>query len=356
MSRGNQTDFPIVCETCLGPNPYVRMMKAEYDKECKICTRPFTVFRWKPGPNARYKKTEICQTCAKIKNVCQTCLLDLEWGLPVQVRDAVTGNSDNGIPQSDVNREWYTDQAEKGFQLGLVQNGKTEVRGTLQKIARNNPYYKRNESHICSFFLKGECKRGAECPYRHEIPEKNELSSQNLKDRYLGVNDPVARKMMGKLNAQGITPPENKDIKTLWVGNVDSTITESELKSAFLTYGEISEIKLVPKSLCAFVSFYSRESAEKAAEKLHNNLSINGAQLRLAWSKPQAFDVGKGPVAQPPPSNSYFNIPSQPTSTGGSSYFSLPPPTSFVPPPLPGTSKLIYPSMNSQQFGSKTDR
>jgi hypothetical protein len=28
----------------------------------------------------RFKKTEVCQTCAKLKNVCQTCLLDLEYG------------------------------------------------------------------------------------------------------------------------------------------------------------------------------------------------------------------------------------------------------------------------------------
>lgn len=28
----------------------------------------------------RFKKTEVCQTCSKIKNVCQTCLLDLEYG------------------------------------------------------------------------------------------------------------------------------------------------------------------------------------------------------------------------------------------------------------------------------------
>ena len=39
----------------------------------------------------RYKKTEVCQTCAKTKNVCQTCLLDLEYGLPVQV-DTFTYN------------------------------------------------------------------------------------------------------------------------------------------------------------------------------------------------------------------------------------------------------------------------
>lgn len=44
------------------------------------------MFRWCPGAKMRFKKTEVCQTCAKLKNVCQTCLLDLQYGLPVQVR------------------------------------------------------------------------------------------------------------------------------------------------------------------------------------------------------------------------------------------------------------------------------
>jgi hypothetical protein len=47
---------------------------------CKICERPFTVFRWQPGARARYKKTQLCQTCAKSKNACQTCVLDLVYG------------------------------------------------------------------------------------------------------------------------------------------------------------------------------------------------------------------------------------------------------------------------------------
>jgi pre-mRNA-splicing factor RBM22/SLT11 len=56
-------------------------MKERYGQECKICNRPFTIFRWCPGARMRFKKTEICQTCSKLKNVCQTCLLDLEFGL-----------------------------------------------------------------------------------------------------------------------------------------------------------------------------------------------------------------------------------------------------------------------------------
>lgn len=54
----------------------------------------------------RYKTTVICQTCAKIKNVCQTCLLDLEYGLPTQVRDTALALK-NQAPSSDINREYY---------------------------------------------------------------------------------------------------------------------------------------------------------------------------------------------------------------------------------------------------------
>ena len=55
------------------------------------------------------------------------------------------------------------------------------------KMQRTTPYYKRNAPHICSFFVKGECKRGAECPFRHEMPSTGilqHLSSPPLQPIY----------------------------------------------------------------------------------------------------------------------------------------------------------------------------
>lgn len=101
-----------MCETCLGPNPYVRMSKQAYGKECKICDRPFTVFRWNPGAGMRFKKTEICTTCAKIKNVCQTCVLDLQYGLPVQVRDTALGLKSQA-PSTDINKQYFINHMEE---------------------------------------------------------------------------------------------------------------------------------------------------------------------------------------------------------------------------------------------------
>ncbi|TYZ62323.1 hypothetical protein PybrP1_009346 [[Pythium] brassicae (nom. inval.)] len=199
-------DFPQLCETCLGDNPYVRMMKESFGSACKICTRPFTVFRWKPGKQARYKKTEVCQSCARMKNVCQTCVLDLQFNLPVQVRDTFLAKAGGGderviVPESDANREWFAQQHNRM----LEQEGSVSAYGKAQssalvQLARKEPYYKRNRAHLCSFFARGECNRGETCPYLHEMPRSKDdpLAKQNIKDRYYGKNDPVALKMLNQ--------------------------------------------------------------------------------------------------------------------------------------------------------------
>jgi pre-mRNA-splicing factor RBM22/SLT11 len=98
----------------------------------------------------------------------------------------------------------------------------------------------RNKAQICSFFVRGECKRGAECPYRHEMPSTGELSNQNIKDRYYGVNDPVANKMLRRLgDMPTLQPPEDASITTLYVGGLTPEISEEDIRDQFYHFGEL---------------------------------------------------------------------------------------------------------------------
>lgn len=380
------SEFPILCQTCLGDNPYVRMIKERYGKECKICTRPFTIFRWCPGARMRFKKTEICQTCARLKNVCQTCLLDLEYGLPIQVRDAALKIVDN-LPQSEVNKEYYIQNVDRelrdgdGSEAAGVVGKSLAASEMLTKLARTSPYYKRNRPHICSFWVKGECKRGEECPYRHDKPNEPDdpLSEQNIKDRYYGRNDPVADKIMKRAATLPVLePPEDRNITTLYIGNLPEDIVEPLIRDNFYQYGEIRSIALVPRQQCGFVQYTKRSAAELAAEKTFNKLVIGGHKITIKWAHSQAkqgvaktdrrFDVAAiSPPSAPSSSNSahnpndFFNLQSEQVAVmpPGMKLHQIPPnylPASSysmyaqsyaAPYPLPGTESEIASSSNN---------
>lgn len=294
------SSFPIVCETCLGDNPYVRMQRQKFGQACKICERPFTVFRWRPGGVARYKKTQLCQTCSKTKNVCQVCILDLTYGLPVQVRDKLLAQQQQltvSVPQGAANQAYFFSQqatlAENGDALGNVYNNPSAATGSahaaLMRMARKKPYYKRNLPHVCSFYVKGECNRGSSCPYRHEMPptkKDDPLAQQNMRDRFNGVDDPVANKMLSKMSDRSrIRQPADDTITTVWVGGVDaSKISDGDLRDVFYHFGEVRLVKMLPEKSCAFVEFVTHEQAEAAIKRKHGNCIVRGISLAVNWA------------------------------------------------------------------------
>lgn len=351
--------------------------------------RPFTVFRWCPGARMRFKKTEVCQTCSRLKNVCQTCLLDLEYGLPIQVRDAALKIKDD-LPRSDVNKEYYVQNIDS--EIGKIDPtspagavGKSAAASDLlMKLARTSPYYKRNRPHICSFWVKGECKRGEECPYRHEKPTDPDdpLADQNIKDRYYGVNDPVADKLMRRAAAMPkLDPPEDKSITTLYVGNLGDVLTEKQLRDHFYQYGEIRSVTMVPRQQCAFIQYTQRSAAEAAAERTFNKLILGGRRLTIKWGRSQGRQTVSAaeatreilepvpglPGALPPPpesmGNNFFNLQ---TTPGMMPPMMIPPPPvapQFMFPPQmatatatpifpPGTTPIHYPSQDPSRMGA----
>lgn len=101
----------------------------------------------------------------------------------VQVRDKIMGESRVSLPEHPVNRE-YLNSRMGGLEEQLPYGKSEEVDQRLRRLARTTPYYKRNLPRVCSFWRKGECKRGDECPYLHqELFTDSTLAAQNIRDR-----------------------------------------------------------------------------------------------------------------------------------------------------------------------------
>lgn len=260
---------------------------------------------------------EICKSCAKAKNVCQVCIYDLEFGLPVAVRDKVLreegGGSSiglaNNIPQSDANRAWFNAQQNR-----MLQNGEggqivsSKAQAKLQSMARMEPRYERNLPKLCSFFAKGECNRGSKCPFRHEMPkDRNDpLSKQNTKDRFYGTNDPVAAKMIWKKKqieeqrreeaakaraaAGGGVEGDERAVATCYIRfdtRDESTqhiqISEQDLRDQFYSHGEIVSIRM-HQDTGAFIEYSTGNAAELAIITMNHKV-INGRKIIVSWAR-----------------------------------------------------------------------
>lgn len=204
------------------------------------------------------------------------------------------------MPTDDVNKQYWIQQLdEKADQLATPYDD-PKLKEKLQLLVKKYPSYKRNQAHICSFFVKGQCNRGSTCPYRHEMPEEEEKLDENgnkikgqsveqsIRDRFHGVNDSLAGKMLNKVKKnEKPSPPENKNITTLFIGGVDEGLSESDIVEFFKKYGKVQGIRMRLKANCAFICFEERSSAEIAIDHLFNKLFIKEKKLKLLWAKDQ---------------------------------------------------------------------
>ena len=75
-------------------------------------------------------------------------------------------------------------------------------------------------------------------PSSHEKPTDPDdpLANQNLKDRFYGVNDPVADKLIKRYDEMPkLKLPDDKTITALYVGGLPPDATEQELRYALQT-------------------------------------------------------------------------------------------------------------------------
>ena len=337
-SGWESTDFPSVCENCLPDNPYVQMLKEDHGAECKIvrqafslpdllntthniltsdqCTRPFTIFRWKADRTARTKRTSICLTCARLKNCCQSCMLDLSFGLPIVVRDAALKMVAPG-PQSDVNREYYAQEHEKEIEEGRggveeYEKIDEKARELLRRLANSEPYYRKPR--------RLEAPPGDE-EEEEANAEKSSSEAPQVRSRYGNGPGPIRTSesrrgtalpgrgggnMRGGRggragrpfpstaqlppSAEDILPPADPNVTSLFVTGVEDDLPEHMVRTFFSQFGQIRSLVCSHRSHCAFVNYLTRASAEDCAKHCQGKTVINGCPLRIRWGKPKPLD------------------------------------------------------------------
>lgn len=293
-----ESDFPIACNVCLGPLKNLKMTKNPFGLECRVCLKPFTLFRWCPVPGGRFRRTEICSTCARLKDVCQSCLLDLKYGLPVQVRDNVLGVKESA-PKQDANREFFL--ASRVNRLDTTQKLLTDtidpaahsILNALSSKNHRDPI-ESNKPLPCSFFAKGQCTRGEACPFRHELAEQPSSTLKSFRDRYYGENDASAKSYEQAVTALSVpfVPPEDRSITAFHIAGLSGRESVDELTEHFEGLFEdqiegkrrVKHVRILEQNTAAIVSFKSRAFAEQAAKKAMGLVEVCGQPVRVTWA------------------------------------------------------------------------
>lgn len=266
------------------------MIREKFGAECKLCTRPFTMFRWLPEKGAKYKRTTICLTCARQRNCCQSCLMDLTYGLPIALRDAalkMVGDSASSVHENSnaVIKQYIAQNFENSEEATLdaakrrALEESDAAKRLLQSLATSMPYYKKQLREAA-----------ASSPASRLI--KNKESSDGQSNQAISVE---VSKLASKLPLNGTAkPPSDQTIISLFIMGIEEDLPEYLIKSHFSQFGKVTSVMCVHRAKCAFVNFADRQSAENAALKGSSpegsgKLIIKGCKLRLAWSKPRSL-------------------------------------------------------------------
>ncbi|CAN1307343.1 Polyadenylate-binding protein RBP47C [Linum perenne] len=81
--------------------------------------------------------------------------------------------------------------------------------------------------------------------------------------------------------------------ENIFVGGIDSDVTEEDLRQPFSQYGEVVSVKIPVGKGCGFVQFANRKDAEEALQGL-NGTVIGKQTVRLSWGRSPANKQWRG--------------------------------------------------------------
>ncbi|KAG7588963.1 Zinc finger CCCH-type superfamily [Arabidopsis suecica] len=168
----------------------------------------------------------------------------------------------------DFNKNW--ERFENNRKLEMLE-GKRRKMGDMQRLAC--------QRLMCDQYSRlGHCKRGDRCPFLHGKP---------MKPLYRNISDnPELVAFMMKNGNMPACPPEDPTVKMLYVKRLSrTTLVEEDLQDCLSAYGDIESIRMVQEyNGAAFITYGTREAAEKCMEDLKTWVEIKGHKLKILWA------------------------------------------------------------------------
>ena len=169
------------------------------------------------------KETIVSYAVARDRNICQTCLNDMKYGLPVGVRDSLLAQAERqvALPTSDVGTRYHYQQLAGGggggelvgsetFALDVMNQGPARqldifARAQQAVEARSKTAF-RNLPKLCSFWVLGGCTRVLKksCPFR---PCCGTFAFPEIAG---GATRALCQKLIEMLNAEGPAEVQKK--------------------------------------------------------------------------------------------------------------------------------------------------
>ncbi|CAM8955723.1 unnamed protein product [Rhodiola kirilowii] len=126
------------------------------------------------------------------------------------------------------------------------------------------------------------------------------LSNRAMRIGPAATKRAVVGQQFQKGSYQGTPGPEGENDPnntTIFVGGLDTSVTEELLRQVFQPYGELIHVKIPAGKRCGFVQYADRSTAEQALSILNGTI-IGGQSVRLSWGRSPSNKQGQPDQAQ----------------------------------------------------------
>ncbi|XP_049401086.1 polyadenylate-binding protein RBP45-like isoform X1 [Solanum stenotomum] len=90
--------------------------------------------------------------------------------------------------------------------------------------------------------------------------------------------------MQASYQSTGTQNEDDPTNTTIFVGNLDASVTDDHLRQVFGNYGQLLHVKIPLGKRCGFVQFTDRSCAEEALRAL-SGTQLGGQTIRLSWGR-----------------------------------------------------------------------